>query len=252
MRQVATSSKRTAWWSQVLTIAWLWWVYDAVSNLTRTRREHALINGRWILRFEHAAHFDVERALSGWTDKHRGIAIVVADFYDLAHLGVTFIALVALWWIAAPAYRRQRNVLVLVNVVGFLVFLVLPVAPPRMLPGFVDVISQSHAIGSWHSGALGTVANEYAAMPSLHVAWAIWCAWALSTTCPFRWVRRACVAHVLLTSIAVLATANHYVLDVVAGASTFAVCKITIERLAPILWRRTGPPLCRNRLIRSH
>ena len=80
-----------------------------------------------------------------------------------------------MWWRRADIYRPLRNSLVLVNVLAFIVFWRFPVAPPRMLPGFVDVVASTHAIGSWHTGALASQANQLAAMPSLHIAWAVWC-----------------------------------------------------------------------------
>ena len=72
----------------------------------------------------------------------------------------------------ADLYRPLRNSLVLVNVLGFVVFWRFPVAPPRMLDGFTDVVASTHAFGSWHTGALASHANQVAAMPSLHMAWA--------------------------------------------------------------------------------
>ncbi len=106
----------------------------------------------------------------------------------------------------------------LANVIAFLVFWLYPVAPPRMLPGFVDVVATTHAIGSWHTGALASHANELAAMPSLHIAWAVWCTlvlWRISTRV---WVRALAVIYPCVTAFAVLATGNHFVLDISAGS----------------------------------
>ena len=80
-----------------------------------------------------------------------------------------------LWWKRADIYRPLRNALVLVNVLAFIVFWFYPVAPPRMLKGFTDVVASTGAFGSWHTGALASDANQLAAMPSLHMAWAAWC-----------------------------------------------------------------------------
>ncbi|MCU1344258.1 MAG: hypothetical protein JWL70_524, partial [Acidimicrobiia bacterium] len=105
------------------------------------------------------------------------------------------------------------------------VFWLYPVAPPRMLPGFVDTVAVTNAIGSWHSGDLAQAANEFAAMPSLHVAWACWCFVAIRRSWPGRrWATVAAVAHLLLTVVCVVVTANHYVLDAVAGLATAAAC----------------------------
>ena len=118
---------------------------------------------------------------------------------------------------------------------AFIVFWRFPVAPPRMLPGFVDVVAATHAIGSWHTGALASHANELAAMPSLHIAWAVWCTvvvWRISTR---GWARALAVVYPFVTAFAVLSTGNHFVLDVLGGLVAIAVSLLTVRLLAPRL-----------------
>jgi membrane-associated phospholipid phosphatase len=111
---------------------------------------------------------------------------------------------------------------VLINLVAFVVFWRYPLAPPRMFPGlgYHDVIATSHALVSWHSGLLVHDADQLAAMPSLHVAWAAWCGLALWQLHRRRAGAVLAVAYPLLTSFVVIATGNHYLLDVVAGFGT--------------------------------
>ena len=99
-------------------------------------------------------------------------------------------------------------------------------APPRLLPdaGFVDIVAQSHTWGAWETaGGVAQRANEYGSMPSLHVAWAVWVALTVASMTTSRTWRAAAWAHVALTSVIVIATGNHYLLDVLAGALTCAV-----------------------------
>ncbi len=104
-------------------------------------------------------------------------ATILSYYYDNAHFIVTFGLLGWLWWKRADIYRPLRSTLVMINVIGLIVFWRYPVAPPRMLvgDGFTDVVASSHTIGSWHTGSLAADANQFAAMPSLHIAWAAWC-----------------------------------------------------------------------------
>jgi membrane-associated phospholipid phosphatase len=104
-----------------------------------------------------------------------------------------------------------------------------PVAPPRMLGGFTDVVASSHALGSWHSGALASDANQLAAMPSLHIAWALWCTVAVWRMTARRWWRALAAVYPLVTGFAVLATGNHYVLDVLAGALLAAAVLLAVH-----------------------
>src|SRR6185312_1456668 len=102
-------------------------------------------------------------------------------YYFFAHVLVTLAVLVCLWWARPALYRRMRTQLVLINLIAFAIFWRYPLAPPRMFPGlgYRDVVALSHAVVSWHSGVLVQDADQYAAMPSLHIAWALWCALAV-------------------------------------------------------------------------
>jgi PAP2 superfamily len=224
------ATARTRWWVEALAIAWLCWVYDAITNLAPLRLHAALSHARGLLSAERTLHIDPEHALDRWLAAHHTLGLALSDYYDNAHFIVTLGLLGLLWWRRADLYRPLRNVLVLVNVLAFAVFWRFPVAPPRMLPGFVDVVSSTHAIGSWHTGALASQANELAAMPSLHIAWAAWCtlaAWRMWTRA---WVRALAVAYPFVTAFAVLATGNHFLLDILGGLATL-VFSVLIVRL---------------------
>jgi len=214
--------KRTRWWVEALVIVWLCWVYDAVTNLAPLRLHVALTHARDVLHLEQTLHLDPELTLDRWLAAHHTLGLAVSDYYDNAHFIVTLGLLGWLWWQRADVYRPLRNSLVVVNVLAFAVFWRYPVAPPRMLGGFTDVVASTHAIGSWHSGALASHANELAAMPSLHIAWAVWCTLALWRISTRVWVRTLACLHFCATAVAVLATGNHFVLDIVGGLLTFA------------------------------
>src|SRR5438105_2353059 len=200
-------------------------VYDAITNLAPLRLHLGLGNAWGVLHLEQSLHIDPELGLDRWLSAHHTLALIVSDYYDNAHFVVTLALLGWLWWRRADIYRPLRRSLVLVNVIGFLVFWLYPLAPPRMLTayGFTDVVASSHAFGSWHTGSLASQANQLAAMPSLHIAWAAWCTLALWRLSERRWVRVVAIAYPVLTTLAVLATANHFVLDVLAGLLTLAV-----------------------------
>ena len=75
---------------------------------------------------------------------------------------------------------------------------------------------------SWHTGALASQANQLAAMPSLHIAWAVWCTLALWQISARTWVRCLAVLYPCMTALAVLATGNHFVLDLAGGLAAIA------------------------------
>jgi PAP2 superfamily len=237
---VAHAPERTRWWVEALVIVWLCWVYDAITNLAPLREQAAVAHARGVLHLEQSLHIDPEHTLDRWLAGHHTLGLVISDYYDNAHFVVTLGLLGWLWWRRADLYRPLRNSLVLVNVLAFVVFWRYPVAPPRMLPGFTDVVASTHAIGSWHTGALASHANELAAMPSLHMAWAVWCAialWALSSR---RWVRVLAVLYPCLTATAVLATGNHFVLDILGGLLTIALSVAVVQTISRMRGSATG------------
>ena len=219
-------------------IVWLCWLYDAITNLAPLRLPVALAHGRAILHLEQSLHLDPERTLDRWLAGHHALGLALSDYYDNAHFIVTLGLLGWLWWARADCYRSLRNTLVAVNVLAFAVFWLYPVAPPRMLPGFTDVVASTHAFGSWHTGALASQANQLAAMPSLHMAWAVWCSLAVWRITARTWMRCLAVLYPCMTALAVLCTGNHYVLDLAGGLALIAAAWAAVR-----LWERHPVPL---------
>jgi hypothetical protein len=218
-----SSQTRTRWWVEGLVVVWLCWVYDAITNFAPLRLHAAIAHARGVLHLEQSLHLDPELGLDRWLAGHHTLGLFLSDYYDNAHFLVTLGLLGWLWWRRADLYRPLRNSLVVVNLIGFTVFWLYPVAPPRMLNGFTDVVASTHAFGGWHTGALASHANQLAAMPSLHMAWAVWCSIALWQLSERLWVRVLAVSYPCVTALATLATGNHFVLDLLAGLAAIAL-----------------------------
>jgi hypothetical protein len=204
---------------ELVVVALLVFAYDRVRRHAAPRRAAALAHGRAVLHVEQRLHLDWEHAANAWLAGHLTLREAASWWYQLAHLTLS-LSVLAWCWLAAPAaYRMARNTLVLTNVAGLIVFAVCPVAPPRLLPGagFSDSIALALGTGQ----AAHPPPDQYAAMPSLHLAWATWVAMTVWTVTAHRrrWrgLRALGVLHPMLTGAAVVATANHYVLDVLAG-----------------------------------
>ncbi len=221
-------------------IVWLCWLYDATTNLQTLRPSVAIANAEGVLHLEQTLHLDPELTLDRWLAGHHTLGLVLSDYYDNAHFIVTLAVLAWVWWKRSDSYRPLRNSLVLVNVLGFVVFWFFPVAPPRMLPGYTDVVASTHAFGSWHTGSLASHANQFAAMPSLHMAWAAWCTLALWRATRRPWVRVLAVLYPCLTALAVLATGNHFLLDIVGGLMVLAAA-VLLAGLPARIRARGGP-----------
>lgn len=201
---------------EVTVVLLLVFVYDRIRDIAATRQAAALRDGQHVLAVEQWLHLDVERVANAAVAPHHVLTLAASWYYQLAHLSVTLLVLLWVYWRRPEGYRAARNALVAVNGVALLVFWALPVAPPRLLPGtgFVDLAVVSGAAEK----STAVSPDLYAAMPSLHIAWATWVALQVLACTRVRWARVAGVAHVVLTTVVVVVTANHFVLDVVAGA----------------------------------
>jgi PAP2 superfamily len=226
---VSPARRRSRWWVEALALLWLLWVYEAVTNFAPLRLHAAVAHAEGLLHAEQALHLDPERALDTWLAGQHTLGVILSDYYDNAHFVVTLGLLGWLWWRRADIYRPLRNSLVLVNLLAFIVFWLYPVAPPRMLAGFVDIVESTHAFGSSHGGALASHADEFAAMPSLHIAWAVWCSLALWRMSARRWVRALAVLYPCVTAFTVIATGNHFVLDLLGGLLVMGLSVAIVE-----------------------
>jgi PAP2 superfamily len=213
---------RTPLWIELLVIGWLFWLYDVINNWAPVRQLFAMHNAASLISFEHSLDLDPELAINHWLAAHHTLGEFASSYYFFAHALVTFGLLAWLWWKRPAIYPRLRAQLVIVNLIAFVVFWRYPLAPPRMFPqlGFDDILASAKTVVSWHSGALVHDADQLAAMPSLHVAWASWSAVVIWQSWRTPLARAVAIAYPLLTSLVVIATGNHFVLDVLAGAAT--------------------------------
>ena len=231
-RTVPEGSRRSPLWVELLVIVWLCWVYDAIANLAPLRAATAHRNAGAILAAEKALHLDPEAALDHWLAGHPTLGSVLSNYYDNAHFVVTLGLVALLWWRWPLVYRPLRNSLVLVNVMAMVIFWLVPTAPPRLYDAkvYIDVVSRTHAFGSWHTGSLATAANQLAAMPSLHLAWACWSALAAWRILPRRWWAALVWLYPVATAVAVMSTGNHFLLDVLAGSAVLALSALIADR----------------------
>lgn len=206
---------RPRWWFQVLLVVGFATGYDEVRALHGDVAALGLRHGHDVLQLDRDWHVSWAEPLNAWLAGHSTVAQVLSSYYFVMHLGMTALLLLLLW-LRSDAYRRQRNVLVVASLLGLAAYWAYPVAPPRMLAGFHDTV---HDLLPAAYQLEASKANLYAAVPSLHMAWAIWCGVALWAMSGAWWVRTLAVAHPVITAVTVLATGNHYVFDLLTGAA---------------------------------
>ncbi|WP_310964625.1 bifunctional phosphatase PAP2/O-acyltransferase family protein [Nocardioides terrisoli] len=219
------ATERPVVWRQLVIGLVLFGIYLGVDALsTDARRAAAHRHGRDIFDLEQRLHIDVERTLNGWLAPHQLLSTLAN--YEYAYTYILSALLLMAWVIARrpDLWKATRDSFVVMNLIAIATFAFFPTAPPRMLHdlGFVDTVTRGQTVGSWGSG-LVDAANQLAAMPSLHVGWALWVSVVLARITASRWVQLLSAVHVLLTLFVVMATANHYLLDAVAVVVPVAV-----------------------------
>ncbi|MFG2332204.1 phosphatase PAP2 family protein [Streptomyces sp. NPDC048604] len=236
----AAQGARPRWWTELLLLVVVYGAYTGGRLLARGDAQTAVDHGLAILRIEKLLLLNAEHPLNRLFTTTPELAIPADFAYATLHYLVTPAVLIWLFRRRPARYRAARTWLMLSTLLGLVGFTLLPTCPPRLLDahhGFVDTMAQFSAYGWWGGAAsaprgLGGLTNQYAAMPSLHVGWALWCGvmlWRYGRT-PL--LKALGVAYPLLTVIVVMGTANHYFLDAVAGA---AVMGLGLLLTAPFL-----------------
>jgi hypothetical protein len=236
------------WYVEAALVLGLYGLYSLVRNSVGDVSARAYANATSILRFEEAWGVAPERWMNRWVTGEPLIAHLVALEYATLHFIVTVGVLVWLFRRRRSDYRLVSGVLLVTTATALLFFYATPTAPPRLLPaeGFVDVMSQTSAWGWWPaSGAPGpdAVSNQFAAMPSLHCAWATWAGLVLLLFARRAWVRALGVLYLPVTYFVVMGSGNHFLLDVVAGVALVAAVTLLAGWAAQTLERVPTAPV---------
>ncbi|MDN3353268.1 phosphatase PAP2 family protein [Actinomadura sp. DC4] len=238
-----SAGQRPRLYREILLIALCYSAYSFVRNLVPTTHTEALHLGAQILRLEHTLHLDPEMSINRLFLHVHWLGVLANYYYSTLHFVVTPFVLGWLYLRHQDRYVFYRRLIFATTVLALIGFYLMPLAPPRMLPGFVDTVLAFHTQGLYASGAspVGSVSNQYAAMPSLHTGWALWCAIAVADVVRRRWLKILIFCYPAATVVVILGTANHYLLDAVGGAVTLGAgylaarsVRFVIPRLGPV------------------
>jgi hypothetical protein len=199
-------------------IAALYSIWQLAGEISVTGTGGAVERGAWIERAERAAHLPSEASVQRLIIDHAGLVQAANLYYASMHFTGLFAFLIWLFVRHRRDYGPVRTTLALTTLACLLIQL-LPVAPPRLLPGFVDTAAR-YGQSVYHLG-LGT--DELSAMPSVHVAWAVLVGWYAVRIGRGRW-RWLVVAHPVLTVLVVVVTANHFWLDGIVAVAVLIAC----------------------------
>ena len=227
-------------------IAALYVFYEVARTFASGSLAPALARATDLERLERALRLPGEQWMNQFATMHHWLGLAADYWYASLHYVVT--AGVLLWLFArgGKAYVPARRALVLATIIALGFYLTLPTAPPRMMAGFTDVMALHSDSGWWGADAsapkgLGGLTNELAAFPSMHAGWALWVALAIWSGTRSRVVRTLAVIYALGTGAVVIATANHWMIDVVIGQIIVLGAWLAVHRDSVPWVARTSP-----------
>ena len=231
----AATSRLPRGWAHFLLQFAIWIGFYVVYQIARGAADQSVTrafeNGQWIIDFQRSLGSMIELPLQNLVESSTVLIQVTSYTYWLSQFAVVGFALLYVYFRAHERFFRFRNTLILANLIGLVGYVTLPTAPPRMFPqaGFNDTLAHYAAV-THDSSLVQFSSNPYAAMPSLHscdalivgvvmalvvrhpVAKALWLAWPA-------WVW-----------FSVMATGNHFWLDIAAGIAVAAVAAAVVYR----------------------
>jgi PAP2 superfamily len=241
------------WWAEVLAVAIFYVIYSSIRNSTNASPTTAFENAKRLIDWQETLLINHEQLLQEWALHFEPLIILCNYFYGSLHFVVTIGAAVFLFRKFPDDYPRFRNTLGVGTALALIGFATFPLMPPRLLDchvsnieprqcfvddveptvtpyGFVDTLARDPAIWSFNSGAMAKLSNQFAAMPSVHCAWALWCAAALVPRLRRRWAKGLAASYPVLTVTVIVLTANHYFLDAVGGFFVLGVGYVVAHR----------------------
>lgn len=209
---------------EVVVVAGVYLAYKQVRFLVREQEFEAFANAARVIRWERAVGVFNEHRLQELVMRSEGLIEALNRYYVSVHFPAT-VALVV-WAYARrreSVYPRLRFFLLGTTAVALVIHVAFPLAPPRMLPelGFVDTLAE-YGPRIYSADPRRSIANQFAAMPSLHFGWALVLACCVAPAVRRRWLALALWLHPAVTLVAITATANHYWLDAVVAAALVA------------------------------
>ena len=224
-------------------------VYDLVRGLVEAGNATAAFqHARELISTERTLHLFVEPSVQAWASGSHLVMVGASWLYVNAQTSITIGAMLYLYLRHNRSFYFVRNMLMIAMPLALIGYVVFPTAPPRFLPewGFIDTVSDFTPVNNSHSSAfLSALFNPYAAVPSMHVAFAVMIGWPLARLARHPAVRVLWIVYPFLMTFVIVVTANHFILDALLGALTAALAAYGaswLARVRPAAWRFSALP----------
>ncbi|MDH6575030.1 phosphatase PAP2 family protein [Kitasatospora sp. MAP5-34] len=225
VRDQRRTPARPRLWFELALIGFSYLIYSLVRNAVPTQATAAQHHASMIWHFEQSLGIAVERSVNHGVNSVSWLIVGMNYYYATLHFIVTIGVLIWLYRSHPGRYAAARSVLFVTTAIALVGFYFFPLAPPRLMDNghFVDTVSVHHTWGSMASGAGAHVSNQFAAMPSMHIGWSLWCGLTIFFLARRPWVRALGLAYPLATLVVIISTANHFWMDALGGEVCLAV-----------------------------
>jgi membrane-associated phospholipid phosphatase len=233
---------------QVSLFAAAYLAYRLVRGLVEGDANAAFAHARDLISLERTLHVFVEPSIQAWASGSHVVMVLASWLYVNAQTSVTVAALVYLYLRHNRNFYFVRTMFMIAMAIALVGYAIFPTAPPRFMPewGFIDSVADfTHLHVTAKSASLNELTNLYAAVPSMHVAFALMIGGTLSRLARWRLVRVLWLLYPLLIAFVIVVTANHFIIDAFLGALTAAVSAYGASWLArarPHAWRFSTVP----------
>jgi hypothetical protein len=228
---------------QVSLFASAYFAYRLVRGLVEHNANVAFAHAKDLISLERTLHLFVEPSVQAWASGSHAVMLAASWLYVNAQTSVTIGALLYLYLRHNRSFYFVRNMFMIAMAIALVGYIVFPTAPPRFMPewGFIDSVSDFTGVHVSHqSASANALFNPYAAVPSMHVAFALMIGWPLSRLVRRRVVRVLWILYPFLMTFVIVATANHFIVDALLGAMTAgasAYGATWLARARPGVWR---------------
>ena len=220
-----------------------YFAYGLARGLVEGRATAAFQHARELVHIERTLHLFIEPSIQAWASGSHLVMEVSSWLYVNAQGTITIAALLYLYLRHNSRFYFVRNMLLIAMALALVGYIVFPTAPPRFLPewGFIDTVDRLTPVNvSEKSAVFNVLFNPYAAVPSMHVAFAVMIGWPLSRLVRSSLARVLWIVYPLVMTFVIVVTANHFIADALLGALTAGVSAYAAQRLArlrPAVWR---------------
>jgi membrane-associated phospholipid phosphatase len=230
---------------QLLLFCGAYWLYRLVRGMTDGRVAEAFDNARELIGLERALGLFVEPAVHAWAEGSDWLIDGTSWMYVNSHFTITTVTLAFIYLRRNPSFYFIRNMFMVAMGIALVLYAAYPTAPPRFMPewGFSDSVAHFTGLTAEGSSA-DALYNPFAAVPSMHVAFALMLGLPMASMARRRWAKALWLSYPGLVSFVVVATANHWWFDAFAGALTAAVAAfaaLLFARWRPAAWAWVPP-----------